>query len=462
MHYICKIRLVFVLLLIIVLAGCGESATEQLSSARPTSVTAPISASLTPSPTEAVEVVPTTVPTEVPTVIPKPLSEATVKTFGFAQNKQQLAFGVLIENPNVNAALEDVKLQVVVYGDGNVVLSTDDSTIPVLPPGVQTHFGSDIYLIADQTVQRIEVQITDGGEPQPATSEELPPFPVEAVIYRETSFSQQVSGVIVNPFTLSLTNLYVGIVLFDESDQIVGGGFTFLSALAPGGKAPFATNVLASSTPARVEVSPLVSVLTLFGQREVGDLPPLKLVEQGWGISEQVGYGVVVENPDSTKGMEGAQYNAAAYAEDGTVIAVDTGYFGLILPGSNSARGGVMYLSSDSPLPSRVEVQVFPGRLVEVDSKKAFILDEVNYVPGQFGAKITGKITNPYDEVVENVGINAILRDASGAIIGGGSGFSETIPANGTAAVEVSVSGGEAAMAELFGNEVVITKIGKD
>jgi hypothetical protein len=207
-------------------------------------------------------------------------------------------------------------------------------------------------------------------------------------------------------------------------------------------------------------VSPLISFLTLLGRRDAEALPPLTLVEQGWGMQERIGYGVIVENPDASQAMEGAQYNAAVYAADGTVLAVDAGYFGVILPKSSSAYGSVIFLPSDGPQPDRVEVQIFPGRLVDPEDRQSFELTGVNYIPGQFGDKVTGKLANPYDQPVENVSIIAILRDAEGRIVGGGSAYSDTIPAGGAAAVEVSVAGMHVATAELFGFHVSLTKIG--
>jgi hypothetical protein len=450
---------------LLIFTACGTSATEELASARPTVNAAPSTAAPTVAqeapPTEPT-IAPTEAPTEVPTPSPEPAREAVVVQSGFGQDGQALGFGVVIDNPNPAAALEDISVQVVAYGAGDVVLGTDDSTLPMVAPAVQTYFGGDMYLDVEQPVERIEVQITGGGTPQPATPDELPPFSVEAATFRETGFSQHVSAVIRNPFTVPLTDLYVGIVLFDEADQVIGGGFTFLPFLLPEGATPFDTSVKSNGVPARVEVSPLVSNLTRFAQRSADDLPELTLVEQGWGVDRQIGYGIVVENPDQTRALERSQYLVAAYAEDGRVIAVDSGYFGLILPGQRTATGGVIYLSSESDTPAHVEALIFPGRTTEVEGKQAFSFTNATFLPGQFGAKVTAQISNPYGEPVQNVSINAILRNAEGIIIGGGSSFSERIPANGTAAMEVTVAvDGDVAAVELFAAESSITRFGE-
>lgn len=452
------------LMLALALSACG-SATETLTDARPTAGSTAAADSPTPAPdapTATPNPEPTPEPTAEPTATPEPVADAVILESGFSQDGKSVGFGIALENPNANAALEGVKFQLVAYGEGDVVLGTDESTIPVLPPGVKTFYGGSTYLDAEQPVQRIEVQLTDAGEPQPATAEELPPFPVESATFREGTISKQVSGVVVNPFTIPLDDLYVGIVLYDEADQIIGGGFTFLPFLLPEGRSPFMTNVEASAAPARIEVSPLVSVLTLFGRREAGELPPLTLVEQGWGQDRQIGYGVVVENPDQAQALERSQYLVAAYAEDGTVIGVSAGYFGVILPGGRAAQGGSIFLTDDTIATARVEALIFPGRLIDAAGKKPFSFEGVNFVRGDFSDNATGQLINPYDQPIKSVEISAIVRNAAGQIVGGGSGFSDTIPASGKAAVEISVTAGEdGATAEIYGAEAAITKIGE-
>jgi hypothetical protein len=382
---------------------------------------------------------------------------------GFGQDKQQLGYAIEVENPNAGAAIEGASLQLVAYGDGDTVLGTEDSTLPLIPPGATIYFGGSTFLDAEQPVQRIEAQITDQGERQEATADEIPPFSVEVITYRETSFSQGVSGVISNPFTVPLENLYVGVAAYNEAGEIIGGGFTFLDFLLPEGKSPFKASVTVSGTPARVEVSPILSNLTLWSQRDAEELPLLTLVEEGWGLNEsQIGYGLVVENPDVEQAMDGAQYNIGVYAEDGSVLNVETGYFGLILPGTKVVRGSTIFLDSDGPAPVRVEMQILPGSLTDAEDKLAFTTEGGTYVPGQFGAKATGIILNPYADTAENVQVSVLLRDTAGKIIGGGSSFSDAIPGNGKAAIEVSViANGEVAVAELYANEAAITSIGE-
>lgn len=459
------LALILVIVLASMVVACGGSTTSQLAESRPTTAAADNAAesSVTESPAATEAPAPTEAPTTPPEPTAVPLVDPIVQASGFAQDGQSLGFGVVIENPNEAASLEDVSLQVVAYGEGDLVLGTDESTIPMLPPAATIHFGGDMYLDAEQTVNRVEVQITDLGERQDATADEIPPFAVENARFTESQFGQNVSGIVKNPFTLPLTDLYIGIVGLNDAGEVVGGGFTFLSFLDAEGTGAFDTSVKMREAPARVEVSPLVSILTLFGQRDAEEMPVLTLDEQGWSMdSSGVGYGVIVSNPDTEQAMEGAQYRATAYAEDGSVLSTDTGYFGLILPGGKGARGSSIYLGSDAPAPATVEVQVFPGRLTDAPDTLAWATEAVNYVPGSYGAKATGQLINPYDEQVKNVEIVAILRDGEGKIIGGGFMFTDTIPAKGKVAVEMSVSGGEAASVELFPAEVSLTSIGAD
>lgn len=454
------LRLAILTLLTTILAACGGSTTEQMSASRPTqglasSVTRPVA-------TNAPATTNTPAATKTPEPTTEPLKDLVVKSNGFGQDGKGLGYGVVIENPNTSAALEGASLQIVAYDEADTVLGTEEATIPLVPPSTTIHFGGSTYIDTESPVKRIETQITDMGNPQKATTDEIPPFPSEAITFHESSFSKTVSGIIGNPFTVPLENLYVGVVAFDDKDQIVGGGFTFLDFLLPEGKSPFSTSVTVNGTPTHFEVSPILSSLTVWSQRDAKNLPPLKLVEQGWGqAGSQIGYGIVVENPDTMKALDGSQYIIAAYAKDGSVLAVESSYFGLILPGSKAVQANTLYLGGDDVTPDRVEAIILPGSLKEADGKLSFTTNGVKFVPGDYSSKATGQVINPYDKKVKGVHVSAILRDAAGKIIGGGLGYTETIPAKGKAAIEMSVTvRGEVATTELYADESGSTSIG--
>jgi hypothetical protein len=56
---------------------------------------------------------------------------------------------------------------------------------------------------------------------------------------------------------------------------------------------------------------------------------------------------------------------------------------------------------------------------------------------------VTGQIVSPYGSEITNLRVAAIAYDAAGEIIGGGYTFLDFVPANGKAAVEVSVTTAE-------------------
>ncbi|MEI6777331.1 MAG: FxLYD domain-containing protein [Chloroflexales bacterium] len=459
-------------------SACG-STTDRMAAARPTeapatggttAITRPTQASATggivnaaativrPTPPPAA----TVVPTAPPTATPEPLRALVVKASGFGQKGKSFGYGVVVENPNRAASLEGAALQLVAYDEAGTMLGTEDSTIPLIPPGATIHFGGSTFIDTDSPVSRVEVQVTDEGTAQAATPEQIPPFSVNAISFRENAIGQHVSGIVSNPFVAPLTNLYVGVVVYDSAEKIIGGGFTFLDFLLPEGKSPFVTSVTVNGTPARIEVSPILSTLTLWGQRDKEKMPPLTMIEQGGSLNgSQIGYGIIVENPHTTQALTGSKYTIAAYANDGTVLSVESGYFGLILPGSKAVRAGTLYIDSDGVSPDRVEAIIFPGSLENAEGKLAFSIEGATFVTGSYTSKTTGQIVNPYDKKVKNVQVNAILRDATGKIIGGGAAYSDTIPAKGKAAIEISVAvSGEVATTELYANEAGITSIG--
>lgn len=460
-------HLLAVLLLISIITACGNTSSVPSSNAQapePLASTEPAPTRDAASQPSAIPVaVPTALPTALPTATPAPALPAQIAQVGFYQDDQVAVYGFLLDNPNPAAALTDVRMQMIAYGADNIVLGTNTSSVLLLPPGVQTAMGGNIYLSDARTVERVDVQITAGGQAFAATPEEIPAFPVTNATFHPSTIYDQVSAIVGNPFGMPLTDLYVGIVLFDEAEQIIGGGFTYLPFLLPESSTPFKTSIRSNGMPARIAVSPLLSGLSLFEPQSAASLPPLEVVEQGWGINQQIGFGMVLANPDASRALEDSQYVITAYADDGSILAVDQGIISVILPGARTAIGRLLYTLSDDPAPARVEALIFPGTPTTRNRSEAFSFTSTTFFPDPFGGKVTGMISNPYAQSVSNLELVALVRDANGAIIGAGGTYSTTIPGAGSLAVEMVVAAppDQVVSAELFANETRLTEFGE-
>jgi len=143
----------------------------------------------------------------------------------------------------------------------------------------------------------------------------------------------------------------------------------------------------------------------------------IKLGAQGFGQDGQnVGYAFIVENPNPGLSVESSQYQMAAYDAAGAVVATDSGYIELLLPGQTLGVGGTLFLDEGVAV-SKIEVQLSQGEAVPSGPLPTFTVDSVYYTPGEFASHASGTVTSPYKRDIENVKVSAIVYNAAGDIV---------------------------------------------
>lgn len=434
--------LVLVTMLLASLA-CGGSATRELSeAAKPTSDSA--------APTQASGPGATARPTE-PPPSPAPEPEALrLEAQGFGQDGRNLGYAFIVENPNPGLSVESSQYQLAAYDANGTVVETDSGYIELLLPGQKLGIGGTLYLDEGVTVSKIEVQLSEG---EAVPSDPLPTFTVDAVSHTPGQFSSHVTGVVTSPYKRAIENVRVSAVIYSASGEIIGGGSSFLNFVPAHGSS--GVDVLVASAPdvASVELYPAISALSLLGSNEESPAGAvdLTLIQYGFGQDEnEVGFGLIVENPNEGFAVESTRYQVTAYAEDGKVLAVDGGFIDVLLPQQTLGLGGSMFLEEGATV-ARVEAQILAGDFETTDALPFFAAENVAYQPGDFSSSVTGEIVNPYAKDISNLRVSAIAYDEAGAIIGGGFTFLDFAPANGKAAVEAFVTtAGTPATVELY------------
>ncbi|HID34470.1 MAG TPA: hypothetical protein EYP25_07875 [Anaerolineae bacterium] len=443
------IALAIAVLLLVSLA-CGSSTTEQLQDVVVPTATA-VKVGVEPTQEQELEeqpidVTPTeALPTETPlptdpppTPTPEP-EPITVTNFGFGQDGRSVGFAFIVENPNMGLAFEDSQYQLAAYDENDVVVETDSGYINLLLPGQSLGVGGDLFLDEGVTVSKIEVQL-NAGNPEP--TEPIPTFTVESVAYHAGDHFSHATGVINNPYDIDLTNLRVSAIVYDETGNIIGGGYTYQNFILANGSNGTEVSVTSAGNVARIELYPTLSSLSLFSSDE--ELPDgaseIQLVNYGFGQDgRRAGFGMIIENPNSGYAVENSQYQLTAFATDGTVLVTDEGYINLLLPEQLLGLGGDLFLGEGMEI-DHVEVQIKAGEYVESETIPLFTYENATYQPGSYSSKVTGLVVSPYTSDITNLRVSAIAYDENGEIIGGGDTYLDFAPANGKAAVEVSVT----------------------
>jgi hypothetical protein len=458
-----KAALIAVAILMAVALACGRSTTEKLREAaeEPTATT-----EVKEEPTEQPKSTETgDEPTEVPDEPTKqPLTEPEalkIEKQGFGQDERDLAYAFLLRNPNPGRAVEDSRFQVAAYDSEGTVVDTDSGYIEVVFPGETVGIAGTMYLDEGVTVATVEVQILEGD---PVVTDPIPSFGAESVVYTADEYSERVTGIIVNPFDIPLQGLKVAAVLYDADGDIIGGGYTYLNFVLSNDRTGVELSVTSAkgATIDSVELYATVSGLTFFMEAE--ELPEdangVELLKFGFGQNDSsVGYGFLLENPNPNYAIESSQYHVTAFAEDGSVLAVDEGYLSLLLPGETLGVAGEIWLNTDDEV-ARAEVQVLSGDFIESEPIPFFTSEKVTYLPDEWSPQVTGQIVSPFNKDVTNIRVYAILYDADGEIIGGGSTYADFVPANGKAAVQVYVESAiEPATAELYATVSALSEL---
>ena len=157
----------------------------------------------------------------------------------------------------------------------------------------------------------------------------------------------------------------------------------------------------------------------------------LTVVEQGFGQASgasELGYGFVVKNPRADAAIMSSPYVVTAYDAAGAALETAEGVIDAVSPGQSLGVGGSIYLDA-SQTATRVEVSVSDGVSQTLDQPLVFTAGKTRYFTGESYPYVTGVVTNPAPVALQDLIVQAVLRDASGTIIGGGYANLDFLPA---------------------------------
>ena len=152
---------------------------------------------------------------------------------------------------------------------------------------------------------------------------------------------------------------------------------------------------------------------------------------------QRVGFAFIVENPNANVTVENSEYQATAYAKDGSVLTSDDGYIDL-LPGQKLGIAGDMSLSDDNVVIDHFDVQVKPGKFTPAQPQPLFTTDKATFIKDDYSSKVTGIIKSAYKNDTSQVRASAVAYDDKGGIIGGGYTYVDFVLAGDQTGVSIS------------------------
>jgi hypothetical protein len=159
---------------------------------------------------------------------------------------------------------------------------------------------------------------------------------------------------------------------------------------------------------------------------------------------------MIVKNTNSDVVIDSLRYQAIAYDSNGNVVEVDSSYISAVFPNEQFGIGSSMFLADDTQL-DHIDFQVLAVNFKSTSLTNPLTASDAAYAEGDFTSTVTGTVSSSWDADLENAEVYAIAYDASGAIIGGGYTFLDTVPAGGSTGAEVDIyTSGAPATVELY------------
>lgn len=476
---------------LVVLAGCGSSGSDVLNvstqtpSASEATVTATeenasiskgqATATLEPesidtatsSAEESATATPTEAPTATPTIVPTATAAPSALSlisqgFGQAPESRAVGWSFVVENPNPTSAIENSQYQVAILDQAGTVLESDSGYINFISPTERQGIAGTTYLPEGATAASIDVTLNQGKSEAVDFTDHLNS---SQVLYFDDDISPKVTGIITSPFTRALEDIRISAVAYDATGTIIGGGFTFLSFISAEGQTGVSVSLTSASDPASVELYASISGLTLLsaGASDAESGPQeLAVAAQGFGQepeSQRIGWGFIVENPDPENLLSDSRYHVVVYDDAGNVLDTSSSYINALLPGAKLGIAGTMYIP-DGTTAARVDAHVLAGDVETGTFTPVLAVENVTFVDDSYTPKVTGIVKNTSDQVLENIEVAALAYNEAGEIIGGNFTYVDFVPAQGQAAVDVSItSSSTPARVELYPAITVLTEL---
>ncbi len=134
----------------------------------------------------------------------------------------------------------------------------------VIFPSQMSAQSASLSLPKGAKVAKVEVQI-DSGEPKSFDVSESP-FGVEGTAFVPGSYSSKISGTVTNSLNQKIETVEVVAVAYNDKDEIIGGGFTYVDFVPASGKVAVSVNVNVTGKPAKVELYPQLTSLSKIGE----------------------------------------------------------------------------------------------------------------------------------------------------------------------------------------------------
>jgi hypothetical protein len=219
----------WLLVVLLVLAGCANTADQQATEEAAAQLTATASA---PEPTATPTATNTPLPTDTPTstTIPTPtntplpsIDDLIIDEKGFAQDGETLVYAFVTHNPDEHQTMTDALYQVMLYDTNDAVVATTTFTIPLHLPGQYIGASDNVAMELGTEIARIDIQPIAGSYMTIDSQQPVPLFQVDQVGFFDKTLATAI-GIVKNAYPEDIPNVLVSALAYNEQGVLVGGG----------------------------------------------------------------------------------------------------------------------------------------------------------------------------------------------------------------------------------------------
>lgn len=388
---------------------------------------------------------PTLEPTAPPSLAdPLPL-EVTDQGFSTAANNT-VYYGFLVHNPNPSHAVQFSSFTTTFYDAGGAVLDTDElGAIELVLPG-QTLGVSDALWLENPPAASMSIALTSGA---PVVMTEMPPsYEVTNSSICNSDLGTGVRTEITSPYATNVILPRVSVIYYDPAGKIVGSGYGYRAGFLASGTTGVLVWGYFPPEMDRFEVYPGYRDIPSLVSTMPAGAQPLKVTASGYALNGSLlTYAAIIENPNAAYLVDQSVLAVNAYAADGKFLS------GLPLPLFNVLPGQKLGVSQelklcDGDVLDHIELAIGSGEYTTAQPTSYFASENVAWE----GGAVNGDLVNQSGREIKVFYAVAVVYDAAGQIIGGGSQTVNAIAADGRATVHVPVTvDGTPARAELYG-----------
>jgi len=286
-------------------------------------------------------------------------------------------------------------------------------------------------------VDKVEVTLIPGTAKKSEYDASV--FSASEITYYDAEYSPTVTALLNNETDYPASDLNITAVGYDGGGKIVSIGTGYQNLIPPGVQIPIQMYMESIAKPETVEVFTSLSYQDGLATKD-WDKPAYEVLNSDFIQKDERVTAIYLLKNGGSDAWQGATFNTAVYDTRGRVLASSPWYVNYLYPDQTFALAVDFFVPAGTKADQLKVIPLtqtlFEGNLLD----DPLVVEQVDFMPDEYSPKVTGILRNDSDKKLQSVQIVAVVENASGKIIGGGTGYLDQLAAGGTGAFSITVN----------------------